>query len=362
MHSNIKKLIQIYKLSQKDSHEDVDQKSIHWKKYYDKKDFESEANLVNFRNNQLLSRGLDDAANMQDELSLIEQLRYFDSEYLRRSLPTKNIGNSNFSTNILGYFFDYGIVHHLKWVEEILKIIPSKKIFCEIGAGFGSLSRIILNNHDAKYIIIDLPEANLQASFYLKEFFPNKKFYLYDNYLKDSTLKNLDNHDIFILPPWCKFEKSIKIDFFINTRSMMEMNKEIIKKYFNLIESHISVNGFFLNINRYEKSTVGEKILLHEYPYDNNWDVIISKPSYLQAGIHFLLTQRKFENLARNIGDELNKIKIIYMNFPKKKYLILMSLKSNIIKTIYKIIKIFLLFTLKKKKIKKIAKILNGMI
>ena len=158
------------------------------------------------------------------------------------------------------------------------------------------------------------------------------------------------------------FEKSIKIDFFINTRSMMEMNKEIIKKYFNLIESHISVNGFFLNINRYEKSTVGEKILLHEYPYDNNWDVIISKPSYLQAGIHFLLTQRKFENLARNIGDELNKIKIIYMNFPKKKYLILMSLKSNIIKTIYKIIKIFLLFTLKKKKIKKIAKILNGMI
>ena len=80
---------------------------------------------------------------------------------------------------------------------------------------------------------MDLPEANLLSSFYLKEHFPNKKFYLYNNYLEDPLLKNLDNFDIYILPPWCKFEKSLKIDCFINARSMQEMNMNIIKKYFD---------------------------------------------------------------------------------------------------------------------------------
>ena len=160
-------------------------------------------------------------------------------------------------------YFDYGIIHHLKWFEETSEIIFKKsKVICEIGGGYGSLARIILNNHDAKYILIDLPETNLLSSFYLKEHFPNKRFYLYNDYLEDPLLKNLDNFDIYILPPWCKFEKSLKIDCFINARSMMEMNKNIINEYFDLIHSHISSDGFFLNINRYEKSLggKGEKI------------------------------------------------------------------------------------------------------
>ena len=43
----------------------------------------------------------------------------------------------------------------------------------------------------------------------------------------------------------------------------------------------------------------------------NKWDVIISKQSFLQYGIHFLLTQRKVENFKNNIKDELSKIEII---------------------------------------------------
>ena len=167
-------------------------------------------------------------ADKKNKLDMMELLELFDLEFLKKNLPTKNVGNCNFSINFLGFYFDYGIIHHLKFFEEISKIIFKKsKVICEIGGGFGSLARIIIDNHETKYILMDLPEANLLSSFYLKEHFPKKKFYLYNNYLEDPLLKNLDNFDIYILPPWCKFEKSLKIDCFINTRSMMEMNKNI---------------------------------------------------------------------------------------------------------------------------------------
>ena len=41
------------------------------------------------------------------------------------------------------------------------------------------------------------------------------------------------------------FERSIKINFFINMRSMMEMNKLTIKSYFNFIHMHASKNSYF---------------------------------------------------------------------------------------------------------------------
>ena len=210
---------------------------------------------------------------------------------------------------------------------------------------------------------MDLPEANLLSSFYLKENFPEKKFYLYNNYLENPPLKNLDNFDIYILPPWCKFEKSLKIDCFINTRSMMEMNKDVIKKYFDLIHTHVSSDGFFLNINKYEKSTVGkgEKIRIHEYPYDNNWDVIVSKPSFMQPRVHFLLTQRKAENFKNNIKDELKKIEIINDNLKKSYNKNLVNIKNYFKKKAYKIIKRILLFFFSEEKLKKIAKVLYNM-
>ena len=359
-----KKLLEVYNLTQKDFFKHKNQKSILWQKFHSNKKFDDENNLINFRKKQVLSEGLDDAMNLQNKLNLIETLKFFDSEFLKKNLPTKNIGNSNFSRNFLGFYFDHGIIHHLKWFEEISKIIFKKsKVICEIGGGFGNLARIIINNHETKYILIDLPETNLLSSFYLKEHFPKKKFYLYDNYLEDPLLKNLDNFDIYILPPWCEFEKSLKIDCFINARSMQEMNMNIIKKYFDLIHAHISSGGFFLNINRYEKSVVGEgeKICIHEYPYDSNWDVIISKPSFLQPRVHFLLTQRKVENFKNNIKDELNKIGIINDNIKRNYNKNLIIIKNYFKEKIYKIIKKVLLFFFVKEKLKKIARILYNM-
>ena len=120
---------------------------------------------------------------------------------------------------------------------------------------------------------------------------------------------------------------------------------------------------FFLNINRYEKSIVGtdEKICIHEYPYDSKWDVIISKPSFLQPRVHFLLTQRKVQNFKNNIKDELNKIGMIRDNDKKNYNMTLINIRSYFRRRAYKIIKKFLLFFFAEKKLKKISKILYNM-
>ena len=60
------------------------------------------------------------------------------------------------------------------------------------------------------------------SAYYLKEFFPDKNFYLFDDYKKNkyflSSLE-FEKSDIIILPPNCNIDKKIKIDFFINARS-----------------------------------------------------------------------------------------------------------------------------------------------
>jgi hypothetical protein len=153
-----------------------------------------------------------------------------------------------------------------------------------------------------------LPETNCLSSFYLKKNFPRKKFLFYSGLKKKIITKNHLNHfDIIIMPPWIKLYK-LNIDLFINTRSMMEMNYNIIQYYFNLIHKNISKTGYFLNINRYAKFRVGHPIFLKDYPYDSNWEVLISKKSWQQDHIHFLLTQRKFNFIKNPIHNEMKAI------------------------------------------------------
>ena len=90
--------------------------------------------------------------------------------------------------------------------------------------------------------------------------------------LKEKSInpKNIIDYNIIILPPWVKLE-NIEINIFANVRSFMEMDFDIIKYYFDVIHKLISKNGIFLNINRYDKRTVGYPIKLENYPYDEKF-------------------------------------------------------------------------------------------
>ena len=276
-------------------------------------------NLVNFRSyNVRLFEG-DNAKGTKRTIFtfFLEILQELGSEFVFNNLNKKNVGNCDDAYKIDNRFFDKDFIYQFHYFNDLVKLVFSKKkikTVCEIGGGFGSLARIILNNYDCKYFCIDLPEANFLTSYYLNESLTKKKIYLYNDYLKEKdefvSSDNIDNFDIFILPPWAKFNDELKIDLFINARSMIEMEFAVIQKYFHIIHKYISDDGFFLNINRYTKDVVGYSINLHDYPYDNNWEVTLSKKSFKQPHIHFLLTQRKFSNFKNNIKDEIEKIKI----------------------------------------------------
>ena len=316
-----KRLIDIYKEASKYFYgiqNNTNQKSKHWERY-NLKEFTLD-NLINFRNDGKLSGDLDDQNEHFTFKLYSEIINQISEQYVLNNLPQKNIGNSNVLIPYKDVLVDYNKLIHIYWFWIIEnKILKNTKInnICEIGGGFGSFSELFIKNYDTKTFLIDLPEANLMSTYYLKELYPQKKFYLFDDYKKNEFLSKLDfdEYDIIILPPNCKIDKKIKIDFFINTRSMMEMNFDVIKSYFDFIHQHIIDDGYFLNINRYEKTSVGHPIRISEYPYDKNWKVIISEPSFNQNLIHFLLAQRSFKKDEINIFEELNNIKIIGRKF-----------------------------------------------
>ena len=316
-----KRLIEVFNKQSTDYYkagENKDQKSEHWKSRYRLKKFTIE-NIINFRSNDL-SEGLDDSATeVAGEFPFrvyAEVVNETSEEYVLSNLPKKNIGNSKAFIKYKNTFLDYNKLIHIHWFNDIEKnVLNNNQIlnFCEIGGGFGSFAELFIRNYNLKFLSIDLPEANVMSSYYLKENFPDKNFYLYDDYKKNNYLSYEDflANDIIILPPNLDIDPKIKIDLFINSRSMMEMNFKIIKSYFGFIQKHVGEDGFFLNINRYEKTSVGEKIRISEYPYDENWRVIKSKPSFEQNWVHFLLTKRSVNQQEKNIKDELKKIKQI---------------------------------------------------
>jgi len=297
------------------------QKSKHWKKFDQRKHLYSPENLENFRNNKL-SLGLDDQYSDKEQKEIFQDLvNELGEEYVLSNLTDKNIGNSQTFFKVGNLFIDGGQNFHIKWLHELEILVFSKtkvNYICEIGGGYGSLAQKIRAKHNCKYILIDLPEANLLSSYYLSKHFPDLKFLLCDQINgKFVSRDDIEAYDFIIVPPWYKIVEDLKIDLFINTRSMMEMNFEVIKKYFNFIHKYIMVDGFFFNINRYYKSSVGYPIKLSEYPYDENWDVVSSKPSWKQKDIHQLITQRRLD--IGNIKEELTKIREMGKAFVPKK-------------------------------------------
>ena len=307
------------------------EKSLHWYKHINKKNYRNLQNdFENFRNNGL-SGGLDDQhSNLWLKKNLDKILSYVNYDFLKKVAEVQNIGNSKNIIKYENFFVDTNLLNEISWLSSINKktdIIKNAKIICEIGSGFGSLaSKIKKINQFSKYILIDLPESNILSSFYLSKLFPKKVFLL--NGVNDINNQDLEDIDFIILNPNTNFN-NLSVDLFINTRSMQEMNLKNIAKYFNLVQKNISNNGYLININAYSKYTVGETVNLSEYNYDKNWNVIISDPTYLQDHIHLLVTKRDYK--ISNIFEELNNIRELEKKIVNK-YPVMLLRKAKILK------------------------------
>ena len=265
--------------------------------------------LHNFRSNKKLSLGLDDYGGFFLTLdSLLKLIDICGKEFIDMNLENTigspdevySIGDRQYNYN------DLQNINNLFLIKQNIKTRP--KIILEIGAGYACLlAKLKKNYSEAKIVCIDLPEALVLQSYYLYKNFPDKKFFLYEDFKKLDSPKNLDfsTHDFYLLPPWILEDLFLenKIDLIINIDSMMEMRKKIISKYFNFIHKSLSINGIFYNVNKYEKNKSGDIVRISEYPYNKFWKVLYSKVAWLKPNIHTLITQKiNFES------NELNEI------------------------------------------------------
>ena len=319
--------------SLKKSLENYDEKfkSIHWKFYNNKKSsFFNKKDIKNFRNNPLCLN-LDDKPKSFDELKnfLNNLVIKTGKNFIIKNLNTNNIGNNKFYFKLNEKYLDFNLLHSINFFYEIINNIKLREnlVFCEIGGGFGQLSKLLIKNTKSKIILIDLPETNFLSSYFLMENFKELKFLLYDKVENDCVnLTHIAKYDVIIVPPWVILDNII-IDIFINIRSMMEMDFNTISHYFELIHNTTSQNGYFVNVNRYLKNTSGFDNKLGEYPYDQNWSVISSKKSEFQPHIHQLITKRTNKR-NKSITEELKKI----INFTNNNRKFVLAGKKDIFK------------------------------
>lgn len=274
-------------------------KSDHWVKMFSKNKFD-QFNFENFRKKNFwginLSHGMEDFLGFYDTAQeLFKLLKIVPMEKVKDLVETK-VGNADTYTfgDLKINFNEICIINQIYRVKNYLN--SDQKIVCEIGGGFGSLASKIKKIYPNKTIIlIDLPESLVLQNFYLSRLFPKNKFFLYsDLNNKDSSKIKISEYDFILLPPWSKDKllKKNSVDIVINSRSFMEMDKKVIKEYFNFIHEIIKIDGIFYCLNKKEKIINNIPIRIAEYPYDENWEIKFCEQNNMHPNMYDIIARR----------------------------------------------------------------------
>lgn len=157
----------------------------------------------------------------------------------------------------------------------------------EIGGGYGAaVAKIAMLVPNARFVLVDLPPAGWLQSYYLDAVFPGAVRVLpLDSHLESSDL----THRFTICEPGTFLRGSIRISGAINARSFGEMDKSVVRRYFDYIHENMILDGIFMNVNRHQK--LGFRFV--DYPYDDKWKVIKSAPAFNQeSNVWELIVQR----------------------------------------------------------------------
>ena len=209
------------------------------------------------------------------------------------------------------------IYHSWFIVNQLNHLAQEYPLICEIGSGYGGLASKIKNQiKKSRIIIFDLPEVNAVQSYYLLNTFPEHKILGYQDFLQYGSKILEEDFDFLIMPGWAANDllHSKVVDAFINARSMMEMNREVIKNYFEVIHTSLIENGIFACINRYMKTVTNQSNTteinkMAEYPFDEYWSPLYSFPSEIQPHIHFLIARREHSKPIYSFNEILKTIR-----------------------------------------------------
>jgi putative sugar O-methyltransferase len=143
----------------------------------------------------------------------------------------------------------------------------------EIGAGYGSLTRLLKNRFPGSHFVLtDLPERLALQAFYLASSFPRAEIVIGDESHVTSHPSET-RPDFTLIPTW-----SVKdippgaVDIVINTHSMQEMNSQQIRYYVDNI-NRIGPRYFYC-VNRKEKMIGTETIRHPAELLSNDWGTI----------------------------------------------------------------------------------------
>jgi putative sugar O-methyltransferase len=290
----------------------------HWnvfdQKYYNI--IENLDNLKNFRNNGI-SNMLETGLPYEERFNLLNNNKCYNTEYNNDEIEDiKNrfnelkimlgdeINNIPFNNNIGNprhYIFNncllnFDDLYHIYATWQLKRFIDNQNIkiekIVEIGGGYGNFSNKCktLFPH-IKYIIIDLPEVLLLQHYYLSSMNSKYKIInLIDNSI-DIDIEN-DKYDFLLIPYNIYNNYNFTFDVIVNKRSLGEMPKIVLEDYFKWIQKNIKKDGLFYLVNRYVFTKSKDKNKIRDYPFDENWNILLSQPQWLQTHLHEFLLQR----------------------------------------------------------------------
>ena len=310
------------------------EKQDHWdifdKIFYEK--IKNMNNLYNFRNNGL-SNMLETGLPSQERFKLLNENKQYNVEYsidekediidrfnelkiligedINKYVFNNHVGNprnllyENKILNVDDLYHIYAIWQLDRYIQENNS---KTNIVLEIGGGYGNFANKFKNLRKiSKYVIIDLPEVLLLQHYYLSEMNKNYKII---NLIDTSIDIDIETTEFdFLLIPFNIYQKyNFKFDIIINKRSIGEMPRDVLNNYFDWLQLHINDNGLFYIVNRYAFTKSNDKNKLRDYPFDNNWNILLSKPQWLQTHLHeFILQRTSYSN---------NSLKLLLKSFP----------------------------------------------
>jgi hypothetical protein len=213
------------------------------------------------------------------------------------------ISCNNFDLSTIYFFWQISRI-----VDELIG--SDRPIVAEIGPGYGLLiSKIKKKYPRSRCVLFDLPEMCAVQAYYLSCEFPKAKILYYKDLIEVGNSLFEEEFDFLILPG--QIIKSMPknyADVFINMRSMMEMDQETIKYYFDHIQRTMKIQGIFACFNRYFKNNSDKPSILKYYPFDKRWSILLSQSSILQPHIHDLILRRDVEENPLPVSQALKSL------------------------------------------------------
>ena len=231
-------------------------------------------NLQNFRNskikfssNLLKNNNIDNFETRSNKLKALKIFNIYHKvaelvdDDIILNLSDNNIGNTKF-IHYRKQLVNERILRQAYFLSQIRKYTDLNQnklnIFCDIGPGYGLLCSLLKKNYiNSKFLLVDLPELNILAYYFLQSLFPKSKICL-SHEIQDHKVINqelIDKYDFIILEQndLEKIEENLS-DCVINTASLGEMSDIDQSFYIKQIE-RIS-KKYFYSVNRFRSDNI----------------------------------------------------------------------------------------------------------